>query len=74
MTKLRGRALRLCGLTLASSSLVLVLASRSRADDGGFLASWDASQQFWEDSYGGTGCSGSCNEAPCCKVTIIPPF
>lgn len=32
-----------------------------------------AKKQYWEDSYGGDGCSGSCGVYPCCIILLVDP-
>jgi hypothetical protein len=31
----------------------------------------EGKRQYWEDSYGGDGCSGACGAYPCCTITIV---
>lgn len=30
-------------------------------------------RQYWEDEYGGDGCSGPCGAYPCCIIKIVQP-
>lgn len=75
MTEKIGRLIRGCGLLLLGTGLLLAPSTASGAQkslrDGEASTMSEASQQYWEDSYGSPGCSGTCGGYSCCKIVML---